>query len=63
MRECPICGIKYLAPPAISRRDNETEICPRCGVREALEDLYNNVGKGEIYEKVVKKAQSQKASE
>lgn len=36
-RTCPICGQEYSEAPAISRRDN-SEICPDCGVREALED-------------------------
>lgn len=37
-RTCPICGEEYTEHPAISRRDNETEICPLCGVAEALAD-------------------------
>lgn len=37
-RYCPICGRMYHEHPAISRKDNQTEICPDCGVREALED-------------------------
>lgn len=37
MRICPICGKEYDEYPAISRKDNETEICPDCGVIEALE--------------------------
>lgn len=36
-RECPICGRLYTEPPAISRVDNKTEICPDCGINEALE--------------------------
>ena len=27
-------------PGALSRRDNKTEVCSVCGVREALEDFY-----------------------
>lgn len=38
-RVCPRCCRPYTAPPALSRRDNRTEICPACGLREALEDL------------------------
>ena len=34
---CPKCCREYYAPPAISRTDNEIEICPVCGVAEALE--------------------------
>jgi len=33
---CPMCNIEYSKPPAISRSDNSTEICPICGMREAL---------------------------
>lgn len=36
---CPKCGREYSAPPAISRKDNKTEICPVCGMVEALELL------------------------
>lgn len=35
---CPICGREYTEHPAISRRDNITEICPTCGMKESLED-------------------------
>ena len=40
MPNCPICGKSYLHP-ALSRRDNKTEICPDCGTAEAFEDLIN----------------------
>ena len=36
-KKCPVCGKEYQEPPAISRKDNKTEICPDCGVMEALE--------------------------
>ena len=35
--KCPKCGRIYTEHPAISRTDNKTEICPRCGMVEALE--------------------------
>lgn len=35
-RTCPICGKKYTEAPALSRIDNETLICPDCGMRQAL---------------------------
>ena len=35
-RICPVCGREYHEPPALSRLDNSTLICPDCGVREAL---------------------------
>lgn len=36
---CPRCGQVYHEPPAISRIDNQTPICPDCGTREALESI------------------------
>lgn len=36
---CPKCGKTYHEPPALSRLDNETLICPDCGTREALTSL------------------------
>ena len=38
-RTCPKCGCVYTGVPALSRTDNETLICPDCGIREALEAL------------------------
>lgn len=35
---CPRCGKAYSDYPALSRVDNETEICPECGVAEAMFD-------------------------
>ena len=39
MAKCPICGKEYEDRPAISRKDNKTEICPDCGTLEALESI------------------------
>ena len=36
---CPICGNTYTGYPAISRKDNKTEICSDCGTTEALQDF------------------------
>lgn len=36
VRVCPICKNKYNDYPAISRTDNRTEICPKCGQLEAM---------------------------
>lgn len=36
---CPRCGKPYYEPPALSRLDNETLICPDCGTREALQSI------------------------
>lgn len=46
---CPKCHKQYSGYPAISRRDNKTEICSGCGQIEALEDLAKYLhDKGEI---------------
>ncbi len=34
---CPICKKAYTGYPAVSRKDSKTEICPDCGIREALD--------------------------
>ena len=39
IRICPLCGKAYAEPPALSRTDNETLICPDCGTRQALESI------------------------
>lgn len=41
IRVCPICKTEYRGYPAISRRDNCTEICQICGMLEALQDYDN----------------------
>lgn len=41
-RICPKCGRKYDEMPAISRDDNVTEICPECGMMEALNVFFKN---------------------
>ena len=38
-RICPVCSKFYSEVPALSRKDNFTEICPECGVREAIEAM------------------------
>jgi predicted RNA-binding Zn-ribbon protein involved in translation (DUF1610 family) len=40
---CPICGNEYTGYPAISRKDNETEICPSCGHKEAIQAFKDNM--------------------
>ena len=53
MRKCPICGKEYQEPPAISRKDNKTEICPDCGTLEALESIgASDEMKAEVLEKI-----------
>lgn len=36
---CPICGERYKGVGALSRKDNQTMICPDCGTREALDSI------------------------
>lgn len=36
---CPVCGGPVTAHPALSRKDNKTEVCPDCGIRQALSDF------------------------
>lgn len=38
MRTCPVCGRRYSAPPAMSRK-GLGDICPVCGAAEAVEFL------------------------
>jgi hypothetical protein len=35
-KKCPRCRKLYSGPGALSRADNTTEICPACGMTEAL---------------------------
>ena len=39
---CPICNMDYSEHSAISRIDNFTEICPNCGLTEALVEFIKN---------------------
>lgn len=41
-RICPNCGRYLVSYPAISRQDNQTEICSTCGLKEALEAYNRN---------------------
>jgi len=38
LKVCPRCSGPMSKYPAVSRRDNKTEICSNCGVEEALFD-------------------------
>ena len=39
---CPKCNKETTDYPALSRRDNKTDICSACGTLEALEDWANS---------------------
>ena len=43
-RICPSCGQTYTEPPALSRKDNKTDICPTCGMMEALAAIPRRMG-------------------
>lgn len=45
MRVCPRCKRKYSDYPATSRRDNTIQICPDCGLKEAMNDSGINLEK------------------
>ena len=36
-KKCPRCGKSMNGFPALSRKDNKTEICSQCGQEEAME--------------------------
>jgi len=36
--KCPNCKKYYTGHPALSRKDNKTDICSDCGTKEALEE-------------------------
>ena len=39
LRTCPRCGAQYGGVPALSRKYPNTQICPDCGTREALDSI------------------------
>ena len=47
--KCPRCNGAMEEYPALSRRDNETDICSDCGMLEALEDYTKQTYDGKIY--------------
>ena len=44
IKKCPICKKSIIGYPAISRKDNKTEICSQCGQDEAMEAFNNYYG-------------------
>jgi len=66
IRVCPRCNREYdeeKTPHALSRIDNETEICPDCGVREALEGIERQRTTVFLNPSTVKKAKMQAIAE
>lgn len=45
-KKCPKCNQYYSGYPAISRKDNKTEICSECGMKEAFEVFKKYYSKG-----------------
>jgi predicted RNA-binding Zn-ribbon protein involved in translation (DUF1610 family) len=46
--KCPICKKEIKGYPALSRKDNKTEICSSCGVKEALEQFIKSKEKKDV---------------
>ena len=42
LRKCSICSSYYADYPALSRKDNATEICPECGIVESIQQIIAN---------------------
>lgn len=49
MRKCPKCKGPLGDYPALSRRDNKTEICSECGMLEAFEDMEKALGIKKVF--------------
>lgn len=47
LRTCPLCGAQFGGVPALSRMYPNTQICPDCGTREALESIGVSVAEQE----------------
>lgn len=54
MGSCPRCLGEMSPYPAISRRDNKTEICNGCGLDEAIIDFNREMGFEDSDEQQVK---------
>ena len=46
---CPRCDSAITTFPALSRKDNKTDICSDCGTAEAMEDYTQQPYDGKIY--------------
>lgn len=49
---CANCGKAIIGHPALSRKDNKTEICSYCGKLEALEDFIKYKEQNDIEKKI-----------
>ena len=47
--KCPRCEKEMEGFPALSRRDNKTDICSSCGTVEAMEDYFRERWTDKIY--------------
>lgn len=45
-RICPECGKEYSSRPALSRKDNKTMSCLKCGMKETLDTVREVFGPG-----------------
>lgn len=45
VKKCPKCKGPLGDRPALSRRDNKTDICADCGFLEAMEDAQKTIDK------------------
>lgn len=45
MNKCERCGRIFAEEPALSRKDNKTEICSHCGLEEAIEEFNEEMKK------------------
>ena len=45
MNKCERCGKAFIGEPALSRKDNKTEICSQCGLKEAFEEFNEEMKK------------------
>ena len=41
VKNCPSCKKELIGYTALSRRDNKTEICSECGMKEAIVNFIN----------------------
>ena len=62
-RVCPACGKLLTGYPALSRKDNKTEICSDCGTKEALADFGMDIEEQEDMVEAIHQLSNEKVSE